>query len=664
LGDYDDNSDYSSPAYVVLSVEQRCFVMSNKEYWRFIIKRFLAISGILLILLFVALPVYASSWVTYFPIYITDTSGTNRTNVAVLTGLTGTALNNGGFINANGTNTNMQQGSSNISYTMGTTQIGVFLPTISAYSTQEIDLYTGYSPAQTSFPIIIGNSGNFTTTNNAAFDLGNSGNYTFSGWFNPTSTGYLLNNPNSCVIQGTGSGNISFITYGTGAAGTTYPSIRASSNGSMGASISTTCNVTLPTGHVAGDMLIAQITAYGGSTGDYSVTPATGWTQIYWKTYNGGSSYYYGTGAWYITDNGSATSPAVFTLSKSSYTGYIAICVTTLTYSGTPVSGTAASDTNSNPDPPSLTSGFGAVDTLWLASVGSTQAQTTYSTGFTLLKGQSYNSGYTYISAYNGTVATVDPSAWSTSASWASNTIALKGWGIYTVMSGIVSAAEHVIQCYISGGNIGIKIDGDAAITTAFTSNITASSATMTWMSSNIFVYCNYITVYKSGVQSVLFQPTAIISGTNLPDSVSGCNGTINWGTNSGLTISYGAIQSYSSTSSNASAASGNFSPPSLTLGSNWYASGNLSDQSPWNIFSSLSQSAGMGGKTILMFVAIGVAMILGMLVFKSSGSVLISTILIGGTLYFFSEMSIIPFAMVFIFLIISIGIMYLVRLI
>ena len=185
----------------------------ERKYWRFILTRFLAVCGILLILLFVALPAYASSWVNYFPIYITDTTGTDRTNVPVLLGITGSALQSGGFINSTGTNTNIQLGSSNGSYMMGTTQVNAVMPSIPAYSTSEIDLYTGYAPAQTAFPIILGNNGYFTTASSTDLDLGNSGNYTFSGLFNPTSTGYLLNNPNSCTIQGNGSGNISASVY-------------------------------------------------------------------------------------------------------------------------------------------------------------------------------------------------------------------------------------------------------------------------------------------------------------------------------------------------------------------------------------------------------------------------------------------------------------------
>ena len=233
----------------------------------------------------------------------------------------------------------------------------------------------------------------------------------------------------------------------------------------------------------------------------------------------------------------------------------------------------------------------------------------------------------------------------------------------YTVNTAVISAGLHTIQVYLAGGLLAIKVDSDIATTTACTGNISNSSTTATWMSSNIFAYCDYITVYKSGVQSVLFQPAVMISGTTLPDSVGTAdNGTITWGTNSGLTISYGALVSYSPTSSNASLQGGTFTPPTLTLASGWYG-GNVTGGTFWSLFASMTTAGGMGSNTILMFLAIGVSMILGIIVFRASGSVLLSTLLLAGVLYFFSEMSIIPLALVFIFLLISVGIMYLVRL-
>lgn len=637
-----------------------CFVNDKKQYWRNIVARFLAVGLAILILVFNISPIYAASWTVYFPIGITDTSGAARTNVPVLLGVTGSALQTGGFINTSGTNTNCQIGASSIPYTMGTTQIGVLLSSVPAYSTQQVDLYCGYSPNQTAFPIILGNNGYFTTSSSTDLDIGNSGNYIFSGWFNPTSTGYLLNNPNSAIVQGNGSGNVTFTTYTTGTGGTTFPVISATNNGGGTAANAT---INLPAGYVASDLLFIYLSTYLGGGANYTITPPSGWTVLYNNPVSLGA--YLCNSVYYKVANGTEGANVTANFSTTLNWAYSTLRIDKNTYIGTPAIGTATTGSLTNPDPPNLTSGFGAVDTLWLATCYATAAQASVPANYTTISSSSNTSCYNYVAYRNRTIATEDPGTFGTATYWMANTVAIKGLGTVAVTSNIISATNHVIQCYISANTIGIKVDSGVAVTAAFTGSIPTSTATATWMSSNIFAYADYISVYVGANQTILYQPVAMISSTTLPDRAgTALNGTITWGTNSGISISYGAVVSYSPTSSNASSSSGNFSPPALSIGSSWYGTGNVASSGFWDIFSGMSTTAGFDGKTILMFVAIGVAMILGMLVFRSSGSVLISVVLIGGILYFFSEMSIIPFALVFIFLLISAGIMYLVRLI
>lgn len=646
--------------------------MKNKEYIRRVIRYFVLIGLVALILLFNIIPVMGSSYTVYFPVGITDTTGAARTNIPVLLGFAsgGQGFVNGGFITSSGTNTNCQIGTSSIPFTMGTTQVGVVLSTLGAYSTQQVDFYTGYSPAQTSFPMVFGANSSFATSANTAFDIGSSGNYTFSGFFNPSSTGYLLNNPNSCTIKGNGSGNASFSIYGSsGTSGTTYPVVATTTNGSSATSANV-LTTNLPSGYIAGDLLIIHVKSV--YSGNYTITSPAGWTELWNVQVLPSSNRHRDVTCYKVAAGTEGSSVSFQTSSNVSSWAYSSLRIQTGTYSGVPVAGVVATGSASAPNPPALTSGFGAVDTLWLACGGTTDNGTTYSTGFTLLSYNGTGSGdtgsWSFVSYKNEVSASNNPDAWGTScAGWAVDTIAIRGYGVIaSVNSPVISAASHVIQCYISGGNIGIKIDSDAATTTAFAGSIPASTSSMTWISANIFCCANYITVYKGAAQSVLYQPTTMISGTSLPDSVGGQTGTITWGTNSGITLSYGEPVSYSPTSSNTSLQGGTFVPPTMTIGTQWYGTGNMSGGTFWSIFTSMGQAGGLGtdGKTILMFVAIGIAMILGMIVFRSSGSVLISTIFIIGILYFFSSMSVIPFAMVFIILIISAGIMYLVRLI
>ena len=180
-----------------------------KQWWNVYGIRYAAITMVCLVLFLVLLatPVFASSWSYYFPITITDTSGVARTNVPILTNVQGTNLSNAGYMTSGGMDTDIQSGTTSLSYMMGTTQIPVVIPNLGSYSSSTVNLYTGYSPNQTSFPIITGNNGQISTVNSTSLNIGTSGNYSEQVYFNPASTGYLFNS-SALTVQGNGSGNV------------------------------------------------------------------------------------------------------------------------------------------------------------------------------------------------------------------------------------------------------------------------------------------------------------------------------------------------------------------------------------------------------------------------------------------------------------------------
>jgi len=120
--------------------------------------------------------VYAATWGYKYPIIITDTSGTTRTYVPVMLGFAGQNLVNAAKIGSDGLDSNIQAGTTSIQYTMSTTQVATVVPLIPDSGKVTIDFYTGYSPEQTSFPIIVGNNGYFTVNDNASLEP--SGNFT------------------------------------------------------------------------------------------------------------------------------------------------------------------------------------------------------------------------------------------------------------------------------------------------------------------------------------------------------------------------------------------------------------------------------------------------------------------------------------------------------
>ena len=132
--------------------------------------------GILLALaLTLLLPaiVYAQTWEFRFPTSVQDTSGTARPYYPALLGFGGTTLVDQGKINANGLDTNMQIGSSDIKYMLSTAETGAVLPNLPAGGLVTTNLYTGYAPAQTGFPIITGEGGYLNTPDAGVLEPGN-----------------------------------------------------------------------------------------------------------------------------------------------------------------------------------------------------------------------------------------------------------------------------------------------------------------------------------------------------------------------------------------------------------------------------------------------------------------------------------------------------------
>jgi hypothetical protein len=139
----------------------------------------------------------------------------------------------------------------------------------------------------------------------------------------------------------------------------TFPVVEAFSHGET-AGGSTSHVMTLPTGIQAGDYLIA-ITCTKNNGGTTSNFP-TGWVNIA-ATDVGGVD---GTArVWYKIADGTEGSTVTATGSNT----WVAYHIYRLSSAaGTPVAASTGTGFFTNPNPPNLVSGFGAVDTLWLAA--------------------------------------------------------------------------------------------------------------------------------------------------------------------------------------------------------------------------------------------------------------------------------------------------------
>lgn len=154
----------------------------------------------LIAILMISTIVYAS-WEYKFHITLTDTSGTGRAYYPVNLGFGAQTLVDGGKIDANGLDTNMQIGASTIAYMLADDRVLAVLPSLPANESKVVDLYTGYAPVQTSFQIIEGYNGYITTLDAAALELGDDFTIIVDGYVN-TAVGASKN----IVIKPNGAG--------------------------------------------------------------------------------------------------------------------------------------------------------------------------------------------------------------------------------------------------------------------------------------------------------------------------------------------------------------------------------------------------------------------------------------------------------------------------
>ena len=73
-----------------------------------------------------------------------------------MTGVSGNALNSSGYMSANGLDAQAADGtSSSLGYMVGSADFPVVIDTLPANGTVPVWLYTGVSPAATSFPFVV-----------------------------------------------------------------------------------------------------------------------------------------------------------------------------------------------------------------------------------------------------------------------------------------------------------------------------------------------------------------------------------------------------------------------------------------------------------------------------------------------------------------------------
>lgn len=138
-------------------------------------------------------------------ITITNTSATNYTYLPLSLTVNNDNLATQGYISSDGTDVQLYQSPTLLKRMLVDDRTLFVLPTLSAYGAASVDFTTNNTVED--FDIISGYGGYITVADDADLEWGNSGNITISGYFDPTSTGYLFNKEN-IKAQGNGDGTV------------------------------------------------------------------------------------------------------------------------------------------------------------------------------------------------------------------------------------------------------------------------------------------------------------------------------------------------------------------------------------------------------------------------------------------------------------------------
>ncbi len=179
----------------------------------------------------------------------------------------------------------------------------------------------------------------------------------------------------------------------------------------------------------------------------------------------------------------------------------------------------------------------------------------------------------------------------------------------------------------------------------------------------NVMPYFDYYKHTVGTTEVVKYQPAVMLTGTTLPDLDVGDgvqNGTITWGSNTNITITYGEM--VSSVSSNASLSEElGFTVPAAPMPAEWFSTtSNMANLPFYDNVSALSTQTGIPKQTFYIVFMFGLA-VAGLLVaFMATRSMLIALITFDGILIVGSAQTIVPVWMVFVSSLLVVGILYL----
>lgn len=583
----------------------------------------------LLIILILTQIAHAVTWTFSFPVTVTDTSNVTRTYYPVTLNATGQQYINAGYINTNGLNTNMQIGNASIPYMLSTTKVITVVPSLSGGGRAVTTFYTGYSPPQTSFPIVLGDGGYVTTNYTAAINLGK--NYSVPMGVYLYGTGLVVNDSHGL--------NVSY--NSTSSNVTTFIKKDVTTSTSDGDVTKNSAVYNTAWTAVAGDSVSAALgqwavgQRFNGAT--YDIYRAF----MYFNTTN-------------VTGNITSASLLLFLNSDSSTTDFN--LVIQKGSAGHPADPLVVGDY----DKTFYSGNYGSFNTAGLAAGYNVIPIT--DTSF-INAGSTTNISLRSDNDINGVAPAGDEFVNFDSAESGVTTLPML-YITFTLntVSG-VTQGYHIITPYADSTNAWTTVDSSSStnVTAIDTSDINAASGSRSF-GSNATSYFNYIKIVVGGVEKVWYQPNTMVIGTSLPDRDGTKNGDITYGTNQNISLHAGTMVSNNSTVSTGSNATVGFTMPTVSLPNNWFGGGSTTTLPFYDEFSAVSSSSGVSTQMIYFIIAIAFALLAMLLVMRFTRSNLLGIIVFNSILFMGTSNNVVPMWVAFSTTLVQFGILYLSR--
>ena len=153
-----------------------------------------------------------------------------------------------------------------------------------------------------------------------------------------------------------------------------------------------------------------------------------------------------------------------------------------------------------------------------------------------------------------------------------------------------------------------------------------------------------------------------MITDVTVPDNeVAGNDGTITWGTNTNITIVYGAMVSSESTASTASATEVGFTMPSAGIWANWFGDAFVGADLPFHeTFEEVSADTGIPEQTIYLWLIFGIAMFVAVTTVMLTRSMLVGSAFFAAVMVYGVQATIVAGWIVFVFIVMVVGIVFL----